>query len=111
VHDAVVDDHVRDTEGRHSSARSDRDGGVESMHVAANHDERGGDGGVRSGQCVVGLEATGATAVVRAVNAPEAMVPHAPMEQACPGLHRGGHEDGHQHTDRYGRCRAHEVTS
>jgi hypothetical protein len=111
VHDAVVEDHVGDTEQRHSRARSDRNSGGDSMHVAPDHHERRRDGGMRGGQRVVGLEATCATAVVRAMNAPETMVPNATMEEARPGLHRGGHEDRHQHANRHRRCRAHEVTS
>jgi hypothetical protein len=111
VHDAVVEDHVSDTEHRHSRARSDRDGGGDSMHVAPDHHERGGDRGMRGGQRVVGLEATRTASVVRAVNAPETMVPHAAVEQARPGLHGGGDYDGHEHAERDGRKRAHEVTS
>jgi len=111
VHHAVVEDHVSDTERRHSRARSDRDRGGNPVHVATDHHERGRDRGMRGGERVVGLEATCATAVVRAVNAPQAMVPDAPVEQARPGLHGGGDEDRHEQTDRHGRRRAHEVTS
>jgi hypothetical protein len=111
MHDAVVNDHVSDAEHRHSRTRSDRDGGGDSMHVAPKHHERGRDRGMGGGQRVVGLEATRTTAVVRAVNAPEAMVPHAAVEQARPGLHGGGDEDRHEHAERDGRERAHEVTS
>jgi hypothetical protein len=111
VHHAVVENDVSDAEHRHSRTRSDRDGGRDSMHVAPDHHERGRDRSVRGGQRVVDLEATRTTAVVRAVNAPQAMVPHAAVEQACPGLHGGGDEDRDEHTERDGRKRAHEVTS
>lgn len=89
VHEPIVHDHVRETERSHSGADADRDRGRRSVQIAANHDERRRDGGVRRRERVVGLEPAAPVRVVRAMNAPERVVPHSSVEEASPGLHRG----------------------
>jgi len=96
VHEPVVDDHVRDAERRHAGANADGDGRCRSVQVASNHHERRGDGGMQRRERVVRLEPAASVRVVRAMNAPERVVPHAIVEDASPRLHRrrDGHRDG-----------------
>ena len=98
VHQAVVDEHVSEAEQRHSGARSDCHDREKTVQVTPDHDERGGDRGVGRREGVVGLEAAGATRVMRAVDAPEAVVPQSPVQEARPGLHRGSHDERHERT-------------
>jgi hypothetical protein len=110
VHEPVVHDHVGDAERGHAGADADRDGCRRSVQIAANHHERGREGRMHGGQDVVGLESPVALRVVRTMDAPERVVPHAAVEDPSPGLHRRGdrHRDGEaqQHELR----RRHEVT-
>jgi len=110
VHEPVVHDHVGDAERGHPGADADRDRRRGSVQIASNHHERGGDGRVRGGQRVVGLEATAPVRVVRPVNAPQRVVPHVPVEETSPGLHRRGDRQGHGETQQHELRRRHEVT-
>jgi hypothetical protein len=111
VHEAVVHDDVREPERRHPRADAEHHRRNPAMEVAAQHDERCGDRSVGRGERVVCLEAPLAAPVVGAMNAPERMVPHAPVEHARPRFHQRGDEQRDRDTERDERERRHEVTS
>jgi hypothetical protein len=111
VHDAVVEEHVRETEDRHAYARSDGGGGEEPVHVASDHDQGGRDRGVRGGEGVVLLEAPRAARVVRAMDRPEPVMPHATVEEPRPRLHRGGDHQRDERSDQDGGQRRHDEAS
>lgn len=111
VYEPVVNDHVGDAERGHAGTGADRDGCRRSVQVASNHHERGRDGGMHGGQRVVRLEPTVALRVVRTMDAPERVVPHAPVEDPSPGLHRRGDRYRDGETQQHELRRRHEVTS
>jgi hypothetical protein len=111
VHDAVVEEHVRETEERHARARSDRRSGEESVHVASDHDQCGGDGSVRGGERIVLLEAPRAARVMRAMDRVEPVMPHATVEEPRPGLHRGGDHQRDERPEHDGGQRRHDEAS
>ncbi len=98
-----MDDDVRQTECRHPRAGADRDGSRKPVHVASDHDEAGGDRGVERREQIVCLEAPDPPRVMGAMNRPQPVVPHAPMEKPGPRLHaRADHDrddgpDGREH--------------
>jgi hypothetical protein len=105
VDEPVVHEHVGEAEDRHPGAGADGDGRRGSVQIASNHDEGGSDRRVGGGEDVVGLEPASSLRVMRAVDAPERVVPHAIVEQARPGLHRRGdrQRDGAAEEDEPGR--------
>ena len=110
VHEPVVDDHVRDAERRHAGADADRDGRRRSVQVASDHHERRGDGGMQRRERVVRLEPAASVRVVRAMNAPERVVPNAIVEDASPWLHRRRDRQGDGEAEKDELHRRHEVT-
>ena len=111
VHETVVHDDVGQPERRHSSADPDRKGRQNSMHVAADHHERGSKRGVRGGECVVGLEAPPSARVVRTMDAPQRTVPDASVETARPRLHRRSDDQRDARADRDMGHMGHEEAS
>jgi hypothetical protein len=110
VHEPVVHDHIGEAERGHAGTDADRDGRGRSVQVASNHHERGRDGGMQGGERIVRFEPTVSLRVMGTMNAPERVVPHAPVEDASPGLHRRGdrYRDGEPQQHELGR--RHEVT-
>jgi hypothetical protein len=111
VNEAVVNDHVREAEGSHAAAGTDGDRRQRAVEVAAQHHEEHRDGRVSRRERVVQLEASLAARVMRAMDAPEPMVPHATVEEPRPGLHRAPDDAGDHRADEHPLERGHEVTS
>ena len=111
VHETIVHHHVSDAEERHSCARSDRQDREDSVHVAPDHDERRSDGGMGGRESVVELEASRAARVMRAVDPPQTVMPHAAVQETRPGLHRGGHRQRHERAQHDRGERRHDEAS
>ena len=92
VNEAVVDENVADPEERHPDTGADGKRARVAVELAAGDDERSGQGRVEHGERVILLEPTDARLVMRPVQAPEAMMPDAPVEEARPELHRRRHD-------------------
>ena len=109
VHEPIVHDHIRDPERSHSGADADRDRRRSSVQIASKHDEHRRDRRVRGGESVVDLEAAAPVRMMRAMDAPECMVPDVPVKQASPRLHRGSDRKGDSEPQEHERGRRHEV--
>jgi hypothetical protein len=107
VHEAIMHHDVGEAEDGHAGSRADGRSRDEPVHVASDHDERGGDGGVRRRERVVRLETPLAARMVRPMDAPERPVPHAAVEEARPWLHRGCHDQRERHAEQDVTERAH----
>jgi hypothetical protein len=89
VHEPVVNHDVRHAEGGHADADTEEPlarGGW--RRQAPVEDERDGDGRVEHAQRVVALEAAVARRMMGAMHAPERAVPHPPVEERGPAIHR-----------------------
>jgi hypothetical protein len=91
MHEPVVHHEIGETKGGHARAHADGNRRPRSVHIASDHDERGGDRRVRCREHVVRLETSTAPRVMRAVDAPEQMVPDLTVQYTSPRLHQGGH--------------------
>lgn len=106
MNEPVVHDSVRHAEERHADANTERDVAPDAgVSAASVQDERDGERRVEPGQRVVRLEAPGPHRVMRAMNAPQERVPHAPVQERRPRLHHG---EGHARR-RYPHDHAHVV--
>jgi hypothetical protein len=104
VHQAVMHDDVREAEDRHADAGAEGDVAEDAGRAeAAVEDERDSDGSVQEGEGVVALEEPAAAPVVRAMNSPESVVPHAAVKERGPALHRCGRRERDDDPDR-DRC-------
>ena len=94
VNEAVVHDRVRDPERRradtHAEHHLSRDPGARLAPVedAGDRERR-----VQRAEHVVGFEATGTTSMMGRVDAPEPSVPHAPVQERRPEIHRHRDDD------------------
>jgi len=98
VREAVVHDQVSDPEQAHPEAGAkDQIGREPRLGAAAVEDGGDRDRRVQRAERIVVLEHAAALVVVRAVDAPEDRVPHAPVQQHRPQIHE--HRDGEPHRD------------
>jgi hypothetical protein len=110
VNEPIVHDHVADPEQGHAGAGADRDRRKSSVQIAANHDERSREGRMRRRERVVRLEASLTMRMMRPMDAPERVMPHAAVEQAGPGLHRHGDRERNGNAEQHELRGRHEVT-
>jgi len=111
VDEAVVHEQVGQPEARHADANADGGRRRRSVQIASNHHQRGGDRCVRGREHVVVLEAATTAAVMRAMDAPQRRMPHAPVEQARPWLHGARHHQRDRRAQQTLRQRAHGAAS
>ena len=100
VHEAIVNEHVPDSEQRHPGPRAHEQRAGVAVELASDDHERGGDRRMQEGERVVTLEPSDTRLVMRAMNVPETMVPDAPVEEAGPELHGRRNDDSHRDAGR-----------
>ena len=98
MHEAIVNDHIRNAEERHSYTTAVRDLAQQRRRGRASvEDEPESNGRMQYRQRVVGFEAPAPRRMVRPVDRPEDPVPHATVKHRRPKIHRGeGHKSRRQ---------------